>query len=401
MNNVAFRNPFRPGAGHMPPYLAGRSDETEQFVDLLDQDVILDNMVLTGIRGVGKTVLLDTWRPAALRSGWQWAGNDLSEASTLSEDALAVRLMADLAVAVSSVVISPETVGRLELVDEVDPVFPRFDYRALAGIWDRTPGLASDKLRSVLETVWAGIRDSGVTGIVFAYDEAQNLVNNGGQEHHTAALLLDVFQSIQRREVPFMLLLSGLPTLFPRLVEERTFAERMFRVVGLDRLDPDACREAVVKPIESAECPVRFTAESVDLIYNATQGYPYFVQFFCREAFDVWTMNADVSIPVGDIQRKLDSDFFAGRWYRATERQRDLLWVVAGLENSSGEFSVQDVVQASNRLDRPFSASTAGQMLAALCDSGLVYRNRRGRYSLAVPLLDDFILRQMADTLTE
>lgn len=401
MTNAVFRNPFRPGAGHMPPYLAGRGGETEQFLHLLDQDVILDNMVLTGIRGVGKTVLLDTWRPAALGSGWQWAGNDLSEASTLSEDALAVRLIADLAVAVSSVVINRETVARLELADEVDPVFPRFDYPALAGIWDRTPGLASDKLRAVLETVWDGVKHSEIRGIVFAYDEAQNLVNNGGREQHTAALLLDVFQSVQRRGVPFMLLLSGLPTLFPRLVEERTFAERMFRVVGLDRLGPDACREAVVKPIESADCPVRFTDESVDVIYDATRGYPYFVQFFCREAFDVWTVNADVSIPVDDIQRKLDSDFFAGRWYRATERQRDLLWVVAGLDNSSEEFSVQDVVQASGQMDQPFSSSTAGQMLAALCDSGLVYRNRRGRYSLAVPLLDAFILRQMGDVLAE
>ena len=198
-----------------------------------------------------------------------------------------------------------------------------------------------------------------------------------------------------------MLLLSGLPALFPRLVEERAFAERMFRVVGLDRLDPDACREAVVKPIESAECAVRFADESVDVIYDATKGYPYFVQFFCREAFDVWAVNADVSIPVGDIQRKLDSDFFAGRWYRATERQRDLLWIVAGLDNSSDEFSLQDVVHASGQLDRPFSGSTAGQMLAALCDSGLVYRNRRGRYSLAVPLLDDFILRQMGDVMAQ
>ena len=395
MTNPVFRNPFRPGAGHMPPYLAGREDETEQFLRLLEQDVILDNMVLTGIRGVGKTVLMDTWRPAALESGWQWAGNDLSEVSTLSEDALAVRLIADLAVAISSVVIGRETVARLEMFNDMDPLFRRFDYPALAGIWDRTPGLASDKLRAVLETVWEGIKDSGVRGIVFAYDEAQNLVNHGGQDQHPAALLLDVFQSMQRRGVPFMLLLSGLPTLFPRLVEERTFAERMFRAVGLDRLDPESCREAVIKPIESSGCPVRFTDESVDVIYNATRGYPYFVQFFCRESFDVWMVNSEVPIPVGDIQRKLDSDFFAGRWYRATDRQRDLLWVVASLENSSEEFSLQDVVQASAKLDRPFSGSTAGQMLAALCDAGLVYRNRRGRYSLAVPLLDDFILRQM------
>ena len=132
----------------------------------------------------------------------------------------------------------------------------------------------------------------------------------------------------------------------------------------------------------------------MSLVYRATAGYPYFVQFFCREVFDVRAANSEAAVPVEDIQRKLDADFFAGRWYRTTDRQRDLLRVAAGLGNASGEFSVQDVVNASQPLERPFSASHVAQMLSALCDSGLVYRNRRGRYSLAVPLLDGFIRRQ-------
>ena len=232
-------------------------------------------------------------------------------------------------------------------------------------------------------------------GVVFAYDEAQNLTNGGkSRDYSPAALLLDVFQSVQKKGVPFMLLLSGLPTLFPNLVEERTFAERMFRVVTLNRLDAPACRDAIVKPVAAADCPVTFTEESVELVHRATSGYPYFVQFFCREIFDVWAANSEATVPVEDIQRKLDADFFAGRWYRTTDRQRDLLRVAAGLGNASGEFSVQDVVSASQPLERPFSASHVAQMLSALCDSGLVYRNRRGRYSLAVPLLDGFIRRQ-------
>ena len=394
MSTVEFRNPFRPGAGHMPPYLAGRTDETEEFLRLLDQEAVLDNLLLTGIRGVGKTVLLDTWRPLALARGWQWAGNDLSEASSLSEETLALRLMADLAVATSSLVISEEVVPRLGFTQEVDVTTNRLDFRTLARVWSETPGLNSDKLRAVLEIVWAAIEASDASGIVFAYDEAQNLMNHSDNDQYPVSLLLDVFQSVQRRGAPFILLLSGLPTLFPRLVEARTFAERMFRVVTLDRLDFAACKDAMIKPIEVTECPVCFTEESVKVIFDATGGYPYFVQFFCREAFDVWVVNPEVSIPVEDIQRKLDSDFFAARWYRATERQRDLLHLIAGLENSSDAFSVQDVVRASQELERSFSPSHVGQMLSLLCDSGLVYRNRRGRYSLAVPLLDDFIQRQ-------
>ena len=215
-----------------------------------------------------------------------------------------------------------------------------------------------------------------------------------GRPGTLAVSILDVFQSIQRQGVPFMLILSGLPTLFPGLVEARTFAERMFRVVTLDRLDKDSCEEAITKPLEDSGSQVRFTSESVENIYQATKGYPYFVQFFCRESFDLWLNRPDVAVPLPDIQRKLDSDFFAGRWYRATDRQRDLLTLVVGLEDDGVQFTVQDLVRASSALERPFSASHVGQILSSLCDSGFVYRNRRGRYSLTMPLLDGFIMRQ-------
>lgn len=396
MMDAGFRNPFRPGAGHMPPYLAGRDGESGEFQKLLGQDVILDNMILTGIRGVGKTVLMDTWRPLALGRGWRWAGNDLSEASRLSGEALGNRLMVDLAVALSPLALGERQGRGVGLTRDRQPAPHRLDYDALRGVWDAAPGLTSDKLRAVLEAAWGAVKDFGVRGVIFAYDEAQNLTNGGkGQEYSPAALLLDVFQSVQKKGVPFMLVLSGLPTLFPGLVEARTFAERMFRVVTLNRLDAHSCRDAIVKPVEAAaDCPVTFTEESVSLLYQVTAGYPYFVQFFCREVFDVWAVNSGAAVPLDDIQRKLDADFFAGRWYRTTDRQRDLLRVVAGLENSSEEFSVQDVVNASKGLKRRFSASHVAQILSALGDSGFVYRNRRGRYSLAVPLLDGFIRRQ-------
>ena len=90
MTGAAFANPFRPGAGHKPPYLAGRQQETAEFLRLLKQDVILENMVLTGLRGVGKTVLLDTFKPLAMEQGWAWVGTDLSESSSITEERLGI-----------------------------------------------------------------------------------------------------------------------------------------------------------------------------------------------------------------------------------------------------------------------------------------------------------------------
>ena len=86
-----FANPFRPGAGHPPPYLAGRQAERAEFQRLLGQTTILENMVLTGLRGVGKTVLLDRFRPLAIEHGWIWVGTDLSESTSVSEDNMAIR----------------------------------------------------------------------------------------------------------------------------------------------------------------------------------------------------------------------------------------------------------------------------------------------------------------------
>jgi len=74
MGKARFANPFRPGAGHMPPYLAGRQKEKEEFLRLLNQNAILENLVLTGLRGVGKTVLLDTFKPLAIERDWLWSG---------------------------------------------------------------------------------------------------------------------------------------------------------------------------------------------------------------------------------------------------------------------------------------------------------------------------------------
>ena len=105
------------------------------------------------------------------------------------------------------------------------------------------------------------------------------------------------------------------------------------------------------------------------------------------------------SVPVVEIEQKLDTDFFAGRWARATDRQRELLSAIAQLDNCDEEFTVQEVVEASKRvLDKPFSSSHVNQMLVTLASQGLVYKNRHGRYSFAVPLLDRFIRRQAQAT---
>src|SRR5437879_1091836 len=166
MAKAAFANPFRPGAGHMPPYLAGRQRETEDFLRLLKQDVILENLVLTGLRGVGKTVLLEEFKPLAIKEGWLWVGTDLSEAASLSDERIAVRLLTDLAVVTSTVVVHSEAVPGLGFGRDAKRVDVRLNYPTLMRLFNETPGLIADKLKGVLEFVWGCLKGQ-VRGIIF------------------------------------------------------------------------------------------------------------------------------------------------------------------------------------------------------------------------------------------
>ena len=387
----------------MPPFLAGRQAEREEFLRLLNQTTVLENLVLTGRLGIGKTVLLDSLKPLAISRGWIWVGTDLSGVVSLSEDDLAIRLCAGLSVVTSNLAVNSEEVRRAGFAAEQDMTEPTLGYQGLIDVYTRTPGLSLDKIKGVLEVAWSALSTmQGVRGVIFACDEAQNLADRAAKEQFPLSVLLDSFQSLQRKGLPMMLVLTGLPTLFPKLVEARTFSERMFRVVSLNRLPESESEEAIRRPIEDERCPIALDDRSVKRIISVSGGYPYFIQFICREVYDAFIQQhnrrKEALVPVAAIQQKLDVDFFSGRWARATDRQRALLFVISRLRNCESEFTVQEVVEESFRcLDRPFSGSHVNQMLVALASQGLVFKNRHGRYSFSVPLLGEFIRRQMQD----
>lgn len=386
----------------MPPHLAGREREYTEFDQLLQQTTILNNLILTGLRGVGKTVLLDTFKPRAMAKGWLWVGTDLSESVSVSESNMAIRLLTDLAVVTAGLTVEvpvEEPIGFGSDQHQTRKV--PLTFNILTAVYENEPGLVSDKLRAVLLLAHKLLNEEGRARVIFAYDEAQNLGDSAQREQYPLSIILDLFQSLQKRGVPFMLVLTGLPTLFPKLVEARTYTERMFRVLMLTRLNRDESREAIVKPLDVAECPIWFDDDAVTLICDESGGYPYFIQFICREIFDIWLrqlIDHEVpTVPVEAIQRKLDSDFFAGRWDKATDRQRELLFVIASLEHADEEFTIQEIVAKGKLLlSTPFSPSHANQMLVALAARGLIYKNRFGKYSFAVPLLGEFILRTYA-----
>ena len=396
-------NPYRPGAAHAPPHLAGRDAERREFSQLLEQAPILENLVLTGIRGIGKTVLMrEALQKDAVAKGWIWLTSDISEAVSVSENHLAQRLLTDLNTFSGDWEYATSERHPPGFTSPAEHETVRFDYQTMMALFEYEPGLTSDKLKRVLLEAWNLMQKSmpDKKGIIFAWDEAQNLADRSKDKEYPLGVLLDVFSSLQSQGVPFMLLLTGLPTLFPKLVGSRTYAERMFRVMMLDNLSPEDSREAITKPLTGEPESIKSVFGELDeIIYDRTKGYPYFIQFWCRELYDYLTSATPTTDEQAEniierIYRKLDMDFFDGRWMQLTDRQRDLLVIVADLESSEEEFTVQEIVEQSKSTEQAFSNSYANQLLAKLFEKGMVFKNRHGKYTLAVPLLNEYIIRR-------
>lgn len=394
-----FKNPFRPGAGQLPPYLAGRQSEIDYFEkNSLSQEPVMTNLIISGLRGVGKTVLLDTLRLIAVKRGWIWASADMSEAASVSENNLSIRILTDLASAVSHIVISEKEIRQIGFKSKAQKVQQFLNYDVLHYLYTETPGLEADKLKAVLKITWDMCK-SHAKGIVLAYDEAQNLKDKSEDKQYPLSLLLEITQYVQRMQMPYLLILTGLPTLFGNLVEARTYAERMFHQMILRRLTSSESREAIIKPIQADDCPVRLSDKAIDQIIYHSGGYPYFIQYLCKEIYDsvlqqIAMGNAEPSISFEDIIRKLDSDFYQGRWNRATDKQRNLLNVIASLENAEQEFSLKDIEAAMKAAGTSVSTSAINTMLKSLNEAGLIYKTRHGIYSFAVPMFSHFIKRE-------
>jgi hypothetical protein len=395
-----FPNPFTTAPGQTPPYLAGRTAEQDTFRNLLRQKPIMKNAIVTGLRGIGKTVLLESLKSIAMAEGWLWVGTDWSEGASVSETTLATRVLADIALQTSAMVVREDAQMSFGFAGTERIIRRSLDFDVLTAKYNETPGLSADKLKAVIEFVWS-FMPSAVPGIVFAYDEAQTLADHAAKEQYPMSVLIETFQSLQRKGLPTLLVLTGLPTLLAKLSEARTYTERMFEVMTLKSLSPEESRDAIVQPTLKPGCPLQFSGETVTAILKMSAGYPYFIQFICREVFDAWIAmigKGEIpSAPTTEIVRKLDNNFFQSRWNRATDRQKELMMVIATLPNCDVEFTVADVVGASKEvlaLGKHFKPSNANIMLAALVNHELVYKNRFGKYILAVPLLSQFILRQ-------
>ena len=401
-------NPYQPGSSHNAPFLAGRDNHLDTFTRMLQQRSQNRNLILTGLHGMGKTALIHAMKPLAIEANWLWSYTDFSTSANVTEKDLANRIITSFSLFTSNKVMDKEDVDRFKVPahNGENDGNCYLNFSSLTQVYDQTPGLVSDKLKTVLELVWKYISDSSsIPGVMLVFDEMQNLSDQAADGNEPLTTLVDVFQPLQEKGIPFMLMLAGLPTLFPKLVSTRRIADSMFQVVHVGPLNEEESRQAILKPIEQHSQLIHLDETEVQSIIELSGGYPYFIQLICREVYDnlLQPMNTEEldgkrSLPVDEIIHKVNVDFFADRWSNATNRQQDVLSVVANLEYCEDEFSVQEVSDKSKEiLSKPLSSSQVNQLLMKLSQMGLVYKSRYGRYSFAVPLMGQFIKRQLAE----
>ena len=382
------RNPYAPGAGQRPPELAGRDEQLSAF------DVVLErvargraerSLVLTGLRGVGKTVLLNALRSAAVRRGWGTgkleARPDLPLRRPLSS-ALhqAVRELGH-----------PEEEQRDHVLG-VLRAFAERDAGRDAKLRDRwSPGIDVPAARGradsgdieidlvELLTEVGGLAQDLGKGVAVFLDEMQDL----GPADVSA--LCAACHEISQSGLPVIVVGAGLPHLPAVLSASKSYSERLFAYQRIDRLSRDAADRALAAP--AAEEEAEFTPEGLEAMYAATGGYPYFIQAYGKTVWDLAPRSPitadDVTVAAPEAERELAVGFFGSRYERATPAERDYLRAMADADSGEdpvGAVATADVAAVLGK--KPQSLSPARD---ALLKKGLIYSGERGRIAFTVP----------------
>jgi len=397
------RNPYAPGAGQRPPELAGRDRELSQFEVTLERVAggrPERSMVLSGLRGVGKTVLLNALRGQAVKRAW---GTGKIEARPEQSLRLPVAQAVNAAVR--------EVAHRHRDPDRVDAVAGVLKSFALGTRLEDRKGFRWQPAVSIGTDVAAtkGRADSGdlELDLVEMFTDVGDLARDLGVG---VAIFIDEMQDVSTEELgalcgachevsqqgaPLVVVGAGLPHLPVALAASRSYAERLFRYVAVDRLPRAMADRALLVPAGGED--VDYEAAALDELYRLTDGYPYFVQAYGKVTWDAALASpirvADVREAAPEAERELAVGFFGARFDRATPAERDYMRTMAGLGVDNGDSAVTTADIAGALARRPQSLSPARD---GLIKKGLVYSSERGTVAFTVPHFGRFLRTQRA-----
>jgi hypothetical protein len=384
-------NPYAPGAGTPPPELAGR-DELREAVHIAVERIRAGrpakSLLMIGLRGVGKTVLLDRMRDDAEAGGLHTLRIEAPEGRSLPA-ILAPQLR--------------QALLRLSRVEQARD-YGRRALQALAGFaralkvkyedievgidFEPELGLADNgdlehDLQALLEVTGEAARSAN-TALILFIDELQYV------EEEQMAALITALHRVAQRQLPVMMVGAGLPQLPGRMGRAKSYAERLFDFPRIGPLDPPAARSAIAIPAQQQG--IDFEPAALDRIVRETQGYPYFLQEWGKH---VWDVAAGSPITEQDVEQAshitiaaLDESFFRVRFDRLTPAEKRYLRAMAQL--GPGPHRSGDIATVLQR-----KVTALGPTRNQLIAKGMVWSPNHGDTAFTVPMFDEFMRRIM------
>ena len=384
-------NPFNPGAGTPPPDLVGRDPVLQQA------DIALErirrgrserSLLLIGLRGVGKTVLLREIRHRALEKQYAVEMIEAQEDQTITEllaPALR-RLLLDL----------DDSKRTIAAVKRGMRVLRSFlgNIKVAAGGVEVSIGVEPEQGRADSGDLESDVKDLLVAlgeaaaaakrPVALLIDELQYIPSR-----HLAALIRGI-HAVAQEALPVILLGAGLPQLYSQVGEAKSYAERLFRFTEIDRLSRAESFEAIRDPVKHERATI--TDAALEEIYKQTKGYPYFLQEW---GYRTWNLAPDRAIDVEVARqasrvalRELDHQFFRVRFDRVTQAERDYMRALAEL--GEGEHRSSQVAELIGK-----TTQQLGTVRDILIRKGMVYSPAHGQIAFTVPLFDRFMKRTL------
>jgi AAA ATPase domain len=384
-------NPYTPGAGRKPRTLAGRDEDLESFqslVERLDAGTYERSLVYTGLRGVGKTVLLMEFDVLASEAGW--ATTDVQEVGANADfRATFARMAARLLVNMSRRHRAQQRIARaLAVVKDFSIAIPgavelELDAEVASGV--ANSGDPEQDLAGLFREIGEVARANRM-GALFLIDEMQNL------DAGSLSAICLAFQAVSRAGLPVAMVGAGLPDLKVRLLAAKPYADRLFSYAELGSLSEVAARSALIGP--AAAAGVNYDEEAARQIVSEAAGFPYFLQEYGRE---LWNYAESAPITIADlngarviVQDSLARNFFGTRFEMATDTEQRYLAAMASL--GQGPYPVAGVAHAFGVKDQ----RQVSVHRDSLIQKGLIWSPRRGLVDFTVPLFADFLREHRA-----
>ena len=383
-------NPYTPGAGLVPHYLAGRDDtimEAKEIIAYVAQGYPARSVIYYGLRGVGKTVLLNRIEDIAEENDILYEHIEVSERSSF-KTAISLhiqKLIRQMSVKAKAENIWQKAMSVLKAFQityspEGDvSVSLKDDVAAAVGISD-TGNFAND-LTELFVSMGTLAKNSESSVCLFI-DEIQYL-----KDDEFEALITAVHR-VNQKGLPVTLFAAGLPKVAKIAGDIKSYAERLFSFISIDSLKPEAAKLALVEPAKKID--VTFTDEAIDEILRITEGYPYFLQEYGKQ---VWDFIKDHKIDSTSVQeaypvfeKSLDNSFFKVRYDRATQKEKEFMLAMV----ECGELPCT-IAQIASKMN--CNVQRISPLRAQLIHKGFIYATRYGEVDFTVPQFNQYLKR--------